>query len=113
MSYDYEYLDDLASETASSDSNPERLPSKAKLDLDFSLSPDLDGILGDKKARLMSLLKADQDDLLVIQALKKTPTPTSNGVTSTMRTRGQAQSRNQGQVDPQIQETPQQVGLIN
>lgn len=110
MSYDYEYMDDLLdAETSSEDSAQERSSSsKVKSELDFTVSSELDGILGDQKVKLVNLLKADHDDLLIMQSLKKTSPLSSNG-SSTMRTRGQANPRPQVSSATAIQESFQQV----
>jgi hypothetical protein len=91
VSYDYEYVDE-ASLGNLEDEVKEKIPSKSKSDVEFTLNSDLDRILGDRKSELVDLLKADHDDLLVIQALKKPSNPSGG---NTLRTRTQAQSKTQ------------------
>lgn len=95
MSFEYDHLDPSSLETfEEEDPQEEKIPSKFKSDVEFALSSDLDGILGDEKSNLLSLLTADGDDLLVMQALKKPPT--SNG---SSRSRGQTQTKSQSSSD--------------
>jgi hypothetical protein len=86
VSYDYEYVDESLANTVEIPSK-EKIPSKFKSEMEFTLSSDLDGILCDRKSELMELLKADQDDLMVIHALKKTSCSNASG--NSNRTRGQ------------------------
>ena len=76
ISYDYEYADE--SSTLVEEGLKSKNLSKFKSDMEFTLSSDLDGIVGDRKTELVELLKADHDDLMIINTLKKTSCSNSN-----------------------------------
>lgn len=95
-------MDDFSLENSEADAVQEKIPPKLKSEIEFTLSSDLDGILGEQKTKLVGLLKADGDDLLIMQALKKPPPSTSN---ATGRTRAQAQPKIQKIETPPV-ETP-------
>lgn len=89
LSCEYEYIDNETNQNVSDDQSEseEKIPVRNKQDGEFVLGNEVDGILKDKKGELLSLLKADQDDLLVLRALKK-----SNG-----NNNNNSKSRNQTQ----------------
>ena len=100
LSCEYEYIDGEYNQNVLDDQSEseDKLPLRYRQDGEFILGNEVDGILKEKKIELLSLLKADQDDLLVMRVSRKN----HNGSSNNSRTRANAQTQLQLQTQTKL-----------